>query len=157
MPKRRYTPDERTAALALYAEHGPTAVQDTLGIPKGTVTGWAKAAGIGTVRNERTAAATEAMALDAAERRARLADRLLGIAEMSVDQQAELIRRSDLRDVVGAGTRAIHDHMLLSGAATERHEHVTVDAVDAEIARLVDELAANDDTLTVEDSAVGPA
>lgn len=154
MPKRRYTPDERTAALALYAEHGPTAVQDTLGIPKGTVTGWAKAAGIGTVRNERTAAATEAMALDAAARRARLAERLLTVAERAVDIELTKLAKADLRDLVGARTRAIHDHQLLAGEATARHEHVTVDAVDAEIARLEAELAGND---PAEAAPVGPA
>ena len=155
MPKRRYTDDERAAALALYAEAGPTAVQDTLGIPKGTVTGWAKTAGIGTVRNERTAAATEAMALDAAERRAVLADRLLAIAEQAVDVEVSKLRNADLRDVVGARTRAIHDHLLLAGEATSRSEHVQVDAVDAEIARLTSELAGNDPA--PEAAPVGPA
>lgn len=128
MPKRRYTDDERAAALTLYAEAGPTAVQDSLGIPKGTVTGWAKTAGIGTVRNERTAAATEAMALDAAERRARLAERLLTVAERAVDHELAKLATADLRDIVGARTRAIHDHQLLAGEATARSEQQHTDA-----------------------------
>ena len=44
---------------------------------------------------------------------------------------------------------------LLSGAATERHEHVQVDAVDAEIARPRPRLAANDPS--PEAAPAGPA
>lgn len=128
MPKRSYTPDQRATALELYAEAGPSAVEATLGIPKGTVTGWAKAAGIRTFRNERTAAAVEALTTDAAARRARLAERLLTVAERAVDHELAKLATADLRDIVGARTRAIHDHQLLAGEATARSEQQHTDA-----------------------------
>jgi transposase-like protein len=66
VPAAKYTPEQRAEALALYETHGPSAVTEQLGIPKGTVTGWAKEAGVRTVRTSRTREATEARAVDVA-------------------------------------------------------------------------------------------
>ena len=85
MARRAYTDDEKAEALKLYEEHGPSAVQKRLGIPKGTVGRWAKAAQIGTVRSENVRARVEAAQLDNAERRALLVKRLYGLAETSMD------------------------------------------------------------------------
>ena len=74
---RKYTDSQRAAALALYETHGPTAVQKKLGISKATVTGWAKAAGTRTVRNEATREATEARVVDLKARRQELTALLL--------------------------------------------------------------------------------
>lgn len=139
--RRRYTDEQRAEALELYAEQGPTAVQAAMGIPKATVTNWAKAAGIGTVRNAKTAAATEARTLDLASRRVVLAEKLQTVAEVATERELQILATPfpELRDVVGARTRAIHDSQLLSGGATSRHEVIT-DAVDAEIAALTAEL-----------------
>ena len=67
--RRTYSHTEKAEALKLYEEQGPTAVQDQLGIPKGTVAYWARSSGVRTVRNERTREATEAASLDARARR----------------------------------------------------------------------------------------
>lgn len=181
MPQRRYTPDEKNHALDLYAEHGPTAVQDTLGIPKGTVAGWARAAGIRTRSVENLEAGLTAARLTFEERRTSLAHGLLDdIARLRAELFAPCVERKPL--VVSDGPLGSHVEVvdvertqptfaeqarimtsigiavdktqLLSGAATERHEHVQVDAVDAEISRLVDELAGND---PAEAAPVGPA
>jgi len=145
MARKRYTADERSAAIALYATDGPTAVQTELGIPKGTVTKWAQAAGVETVSSERNAAAVEAARIDHAARREALAGKLTLVAEQAVDRELQLIANGDLRDVVGAGTRAIHDLLLLTGQATARHEHVTAESdVDSEIRQLTADLALND-------------
>lgn len=85
MARRAYTEDEKAEALKLYEEQGPGAVQKQLGIPKGTVGRWAKAAGVGTVRTENVRARVEAAQLDNAERRANLVKRLYGLAEASAD------------------------------------------------------------------------
>ena len=79
MARRAYTEDEKAEALKLYEEQGPGAVQKQLGIPKGTVGRWAKAAGVGTVRTENVRARVEAAQLDNAERRANLVKRLYGV------------------------------------------------------------------------------
>lgn len=70
--RKTYTDQEKAEALRMYEEEGPSAVQKNLGIPKGTVTGWAKEADIRTVRNEKTRDATEAAQTDARAVRAQL-------------------------------------------------------------------------------------
>lgn len=60
MASSTYTDEQKAEALDLYAVEGPTAVQHQLGIPKGTVTRWAKAAGVETVPDPKNAAAVEA-------------------------------------------------------------------------------------------------
>lgn len=74
---RKYTDSQRADALAIYETHGPTAVQKQLGISKATVTGWAKAAGTRTVRNEHVREATEARVVDLKARRQELTALLL--------------------------------------------------------------------------------
>jgi transposase-like protein len=140
MTRRTYTDDERAAAIALYVEAGPTAVQRELGVPKGTVTAWAKVAGVGTVRNERMGEAIEAHMLDAKARRAGLVDKLVRVADEALDVELAKLAKSDLRDVVGARTRAIHDLQLLTGAATARTETVSSASIDDEVAALAEQL-----------------
>lgn len=89
MPASKYTQEQKDAALTLYETHGPTAVQEQLGIPKGTVTGWAKAIGTRTVRTERTRDAVEAVKVDNKLRRQNIINRLFGQAEkMLTDLEA---------------------------------------------------------------------
>lgn len=88
MPAAKYTPEQRAAALALYETHGPTAVEKQLGIPKGTVTGWAKANGTRTVRTERTREAVEAVQVDNKLRRQRLVQKLYDRADAVMDRLA---------------------------------------------------------------------
>ncbi|MCP1414393.1 hypothetical protein [Paenarthrobacter sp. A20] len=64
MPASKYTEEQRAEAIELFRTDGPSAVQEQLGIPKATVAGWAKAAGVRTVRTSATRAATEARAVD---------------------------------------------------------------------------------------------
>jgi transposase-like protein len=120
--RRSYSDEERQAALALYETDGPTAVQTQLGVPKATVTEWAQANGIRTIRNERTRAAIEALEVDREARTAALAEKLLQIAEAGASRELEVIGASKLRDVVGSRTRAVHDLQLLTGAPTSRGE-----------------------------------
>ena len=82
---RKYTDKQRQEALPLYELEGPTAVAQKLGIPKGTVAQWAKQTGTQTVRNERTAHATEAVMVDNKLRRQNIAARLYGQAESTLD------------------------------------------------------------------------
>ena len=77
MPAAKYTQAQRDEALALYHTDGPTAVEKKLGIPKGTVTRWAKETGVETVSVSTTRAGTEAASVYAKARRAELAKLLL--------------------------------------------------------------------------------
>lgn len=101
MPASRYTQQQRTEALRIYETEGPTAVTKQLGIPKGTVTGWAKANGTRTVRNERTRDAVEAKVVDAKLRRATIADRLYGQAEKILDDLESPEFRTILKAAMG--------------------------------------------------------
>ena len=85
MTRRAHTDDEKAEALRIYEEHGPTAAQKQTGIHKATVTKWAKAAGVATVAVQNMREAREAIQESNAERRARLVQRLYGIAETSAD------------------------------------------------------------------------
>lgn len=75
--RRTYTTSQKTEALKLYETHGPTAVQKQLGIPKATVTKWAKANGVPTVHTSRTREATEARSVGLKARRQELTALLL--------------------------------------------------------------------------------
>ena len=86
MPAAKYTQEQRDEALALYHTDGPTAVEKKLGIPKGTVTRWAKETGVETVSVSTTRAGTEAASVYAKSRRAELAKLLLDDAHRLREQ-----------------------------------------------------------------------
>jgi hypothetical protein len=138
---RPHAPEKRAAVLADVPALGISGAAKKHRIGKATVSRWADAAGVGTVPNERTREAVEAHSARAEELRSQVHGRLWEIADAGSKRELELIRGSkapDLRSVVGARTRAIHDAELLSGRATARTEHV--EPIDAEIARLVEQM-----------------
>lgn len=86
MPAPKYSQAQKDEALALYHTDGPTAVEKKLGIPKGTVTRWAKETGVETVSVSSTRAGTEAASVYAKARRAELAKLLLDDAHRLREQ-----------------------------------------------------------------------
>lgn len=148
MERRTWTPSERAEALAVYAEVGLAGAHQATGVPKATLHRWAKAAGLDTVgatersieRNTvaaRAAAATRAYVSE--EFRTEMVAKLAEIARQAAERELAVLDDSDLRSVVGARTRAIHDLQLLTGAATGRTETVERDAtIDAELARVIE-------------------
>lgn len=179
----RYTDAQRTEALDLYLEHGPAEASRRTGIPAATIRSWASRNDLTETRNATVGAAVAARKLSFEERRTALAHGLLDdIARLRAELFSDCTERKALvvSDGKDAGSHveivdidrtrptfaeqarimtaigiAVDKTQLLSGAATERHEHVQVDAVDAEIARLEAELAANDPS--PEAAPVGPA
>lgn len=85
MSRRVYTDEEKAEAVSLYESEGTSAASKQTGIPKNTIQGWARKAGVRTVRNENVSARVDAAKLDNSERRANLVKRLYGLAESSVD------------------------------------------------------------------------
>lgn len=75
--RRSYTDAEKAAALALYEAEGPTAVQDQMGIAKGTVAGWARTNGVRTRSIENASARVQAQSVSMAERKLNLAAGLM--------------------------------------------------------------------------------
>ena len=112
MPASRYTPEQRTET------EGPSAVEKKLGIPKGTVTGWAKANGTRTVRNEKTREATEARAVDNKALRALLATDSLKVANKALDLISDRLD-TDATDV------SLRDLATIYGIFVDKHAVVT--------------------------------
>ena len=83
-----YTAEQRDEALALYAAYGTSEASRRTSIPKSTIDSWARRYRLRTVRNEKTAAATEAAQVDARAKRVRLQGLLL-------DQALKALTRMD--------------------------------------------------------------
>jgi hypothetical protein len=136
MGKRSYTPEQRTQALELYRTDGPRAAAATTGIPLGTITSWAKNAGIRTRAIENAAACVQATSLKWEERRIGLAHEMGRVAELAISRAVDELDHAQAFATTAA--ILVDKAQLLTGAATSRHE--TVSNVDAEIERLSAEL-----------------
>lgn len=163
--RRMFTPEQKAEAIELYRTDGPTAVQERLGILKGTVTRWAQDAGVLTVSGAKNEAAIEAARQRADERKILLADGLLddalrlreqlwapcvervvktigtgrgeSVAEI-VDVDLDQPSFGDKRQIMTTIAIAVDKVQLLTGAATERVETIGRD----EVLGIIDELAA---------------
>lgn len=85
MARRVYTDEQRENALQLYENDGLAASHNATGIPKQTIQSWAKRAGVRTSATQNMRAANEAAKASNADRRAKLVERLYGVAEQSMD------------------------------------------------------------------------
>lgn len=95
---RTYDEATKAKALELYAEHGPSHVEREMGIPKGTVSKWAQAAGTETRFLENADARVKASCLRWAERRADLVDRMGAVAEAALERvEANLFETERVR------------------------------------------------------------
>lgn len=150
-----YTDEQKAEATALYSEVGPSEVERRLGIPKGTVTGWAKAEGR-TFDSQKTAAAT---AQSVEIRKSRLAEGLLDDAEKLRAQlfdatkvfhfdkdgdfhDAELDQPTfaDQKNIMTALAIAVDKLQLLTGGATQRSDDMGRVELETKLAQF-DELA----------------
>jgi hypothetical protein len=151
--KSTYTQAQKDEALALYETDGPTAVQKHLGIPKNTVARWAKNAGIGTVRNEKTAAATESRIIDDKERRSLVASNALSVVDRISEVISQRLQEPDeipFRDLATVYGIFADKHKLL--ARFDDDGGLNLPAVDAWLTHMtggVDEGAAiRDESVT---------
>ena len=138
MAAARYTPEQRAAIVARATEIGAGAAAKEHGVKAATLRAWMTRAGAKSpecppelVKAEKNAELSRELRL------ARVADLLLAIAEKGTEIELGMIEGASLRDVVVARTRAIHDHQLLTGAATSRTESVGKENAHA----IADELA----------------
>lgn len=143
-PRRKYTDEQREEALKLYETHGPTEVQRQLGIPKGTLGRWVKAAGVRTVRSQNAHEATQAAQADAKALRAELSLGLLQDAKRMRDELWEPSIAISAGQVVEA-PRAVPEVQLktLTGIGIAIDKSATLEAVDndggvAEVVSILD-------------------
>jgi hypothetical protein len=147
-------------ALRIYEHEGLAAAHKATGWSKPVIRKWAADAGI-KINNEKllaqTRAATEVSTANRqrriAEQKERLVDNLVAIADLAIDEQIERLIEgapdSKLSEVVGAGTRAIHDLQLLTGESTD---NVSVAGIDYTLLRerIVSKLAASERVIEID-------
>lgn len=165
--RARYTDEQKTEALALYVEHGPSEAARQTGIAKGTLASWAHREGLQTSATENLAVATEAALVRLADRKAQLASDLMDDIERlrlqlfapCVEKKIMTVGTGDGRSkvVVGEARRtqptfteqrqimtalaiAVDKVQILTGEATERIDLRQVNPIDEELQRLAAEL-----------------
>jgi transposase-like protein len=153
MNRDRYTDAQRAEAVELYRTDGPTVVQHQLGIPKGTVTKWAQAAGVETVSTANTRAAVEAISVLRERKREEVRTLLIEkAADMlgRMDEPHKDFRGKDVTEVTfekapsgacqqyaTAAAILIDKFRLEMGESTARVESVDRAQVEAEVGQLL--------------------
>ncbi len=123
---KRYTPEERQAAIEAYRSNGPAYVESEFGVKRNTVQVWAKRAGVSLAtsrRSEATIASVEEWGL----RRARLANESGRVAEAALARVSEAVaggRPHDAKAYAGVLSTLVANAQLLTGSATSRTENV---------------------------------
>lgn len=163
---KRYDADFKKNAVEIAKEHGVTRTAKMTGADKASISRWLQEAGIdpstvatiNTDKNRANAQASVAARQAVVEAaKERLARAHIAIAELSARKQIEILQGFQqnedgtqrpvrglpenvrLSEIVGAGTRAIHDFMLLTGNDTEK---VSFRPSTEQAAQIRDELAA---------------
>jgi hypothetical protein len=99
MMRATYTDKQRSEALRLYEEQGPGAAAKATGIPKGTISSWARRAGAQTVCTEETRARVEARRVISAERRQLEAwEALEAAAKVRLDITSSSVKHTTVTD-----------------------------------------------------------
>ena len=115
MTRTKYTLEQRTEALKLYAEAGPAEASRRTGSKRGTISKWASRDGVSSDRAERTRKATEAARQSYAEGRAR--------RSAALAQEADaLIERLKDASPLNAGHLSRAIHLLIHDAAFEANQ-----------------------------------
>ena len=148
-----YSDQQKSDALASYVELGPREVSRQTGITASTITRWAQAAGLRTLRAEKATAAAAVMRAEGEASRARVSTRLLEEIHETFDR----LREAQTAFVGQSGKRVEYpkppapDHFALvksigtlldklrleEGQVTDRTEDVSQSEFDREVAELV--------------------
>ena len=151
--RRKYTEEQKREALKLYAEHGPAEAGRQTGIPRATISQWAKRAGVTVTRAKNVQEATKAAAEKAAQLREKLKrdcrSRAVDLVERMAEVETLFVGKDGDRVTVDRATATacrelavacgvlIDKAELLDGRATSRQETRNVDQMDREIERLL--------------------
>lgn len=149
----KYTDEQKREALKVYAEYGPAEAGRQTGIPRGTISQWARRAGVTDTRRKNTTEATKAAAEKAAKLRESLKllsrERAVDLIERMTELHIEFVGKDGRREEIDRATAAackdyavavgvlIDKAELLDGRATSRQETRNIDQMDREIERLL--------------------
>lgn len=161
MQRQQWTEEQRAAAVALLQEVGPAEAARRTGISRGTISCWASRAGVGSgTATAAAVAATEHRKATIAERKAVLAEELMGdIERIRRDAFAPTVERrvvpgnqwrdteivdvhnrttthAERRTAIEAAAKALEMVQLLTGGATARTEQLTAKQAAIEEARV---------------------
>lgn len=100
-PRTTYTPEQRATALEHYTEHGPAEAERRTGIPRRTISSWARRAGVQSEAPAKTKAAVEAAAVTLEQRKQELAGRLLTEAAGLLDRLHQPVTRQEVVKMPG--------------------------------------------------------
>lgn len=143
MARTHYPPETRERALELYADGvGPAEVGRRLGLPRKTVASWCARAGTQRDAAPERRAAVDAARLSYADRKQRLRDEAVALAEEQAGLWRAAEKPTDRKTHAVAFGIAVDKSLLLGGDATERVEFSTVEDRVEWIKRKQDELAA---------------
>jgi transposase-like protein len=129
MPGKRYTPEERTAAIDAYIMNGPDYCESEFGVKRATVRQWAKRAGVtlSRARQDVLDAKIQIAGMTWEVRRVNLANELgntaataLALVQASLETGATGLRNA--RDAAAVLSTLVDKAQLLSGGATARVE-----------------------------------
>lgn len=144
MPRVGYSQDQKTEAIALYVEVGPSEASRQTGVPKDTIAKWATQVGART-KISQTANGRAAQKLRWEDRRegmahdlGRVAAKAIAMAEVAVDAEDGKLAQT----AVTVAAIAIDKAQLLTGGATNRVEHAGYDEREKEIRQLIDQKRA---------------
>lgn len=158
-----YTAKQKSEALKLYEEHGPAEASRHTGVPRGTISQWARRDGLVTARSANARAGARASAASLVQRKHRLAEKLMGDVERLREQlwAPALVHDftkdgafvtghldeptfGDKRQIMTSLAIGVDKIQLLTGAPTSRAEIVEASKLDVEIERMLGEMSELD-------------
>ena len=134
---RTYSQRQRQTALEVYVERGAAEASRRTGVPRGTISWWAKRDGKTSPRAAVAVAAAESMRRTWVQRRAEVATAAGEAAEDFLARAVASSRSRDVRNLMGAFEAAVRAAQLLGGETTGRSEPPRKHLVDAEVDRLL--------------------
>jgi cell division septum initiation protein DivIVA len=155
MQRMQWTPDQRDEALRLLAEVGKAEAARRTGIPAGTIASWGARTGVAAPAAEQTRVATDARLATIAERKARLAERMLTEAEGMVGQLHQ--RTYERKPMVVSDGQAAGSHIEIAEVTYDRPPTADQKRIVEAVAILVDkiQLLTGDATARIEQTGEG--
>lgn len=134
--RRVYTPEEKAAALELYATLGAAETARRTGIGAATIRSWASRTGAATVLQEEREASVRALRAQWAERRMVMVHEIGAVAHMALAQAEAAVAAGKGRDAKDFATTMailVDKAQLLGGDATARavQHHVRDEVIAA--------------------------